>query len=82
MAVEEGADGALEEENALGAGAVEVDVLGVTTGAEGMDAVGVEATGEDGASVSVGAGVTGALGVASLYVTFFTRFTTKDEIEK
>ena len=72
MAVEEGVVGALEEEEeALGAGAVEVDVLGVSTGAEGMDAVvGVKATGEDGASVSAGAGVTDALGDASLYVTY------------
>ena len=83
-AVEEGADGAFEEvEEALGvgavwvvgvlsAGAVEVGVLGVTAGADGVDTVGAEATGENGAGVTAGAGVADALGVIPLNVTFFT----------
>ena len=74
--VEEGVVGDLEEEEegeegvvTLGPGAIESDVLGVTTaagaGAEGVDAVGVEATGDNGARVTAGAGVTDALGDAS-----------------
>ena len=62
MAVEEGATGALEDEE---------EVPGV-----GVDAVGVEATGadggEDGAPFTEGADVTDMLGVAPLNVTFLT----------
>ena len=67
VAVEEGAAGALEDEEE----GDEEEAPGV-----GADAVGVEATGadggEDGAPFTEGAGVTDILGVAPLNVTFLT----------
>ena len=67
----------MEEDEAPGVGAIEIDVLGVAVGAVEMDRVGVEATagadgGEDGAPLAEGADVTDILDVAPLNVTFLT----------
>ena len=64
--------GAVEEETPVVGAAGADGVFGASMGSLGVDTVGVEATGEDGPRVTEGAGDKDVLGVAAVYVTFFT----------